>query len=184
MPIFSNDLMFIIDFIQLFLKDSPNAETIESLKKISTEEIFNEDIVDILKYLQSKPAEIIAEELNFDYVKLFTHPRDFKTFPIASYHVSENKTLVSKITEDIKNEYLDENFILSKKFNYKEDHLVAMLEFIKHIENKDKIEIFFNKYIEPWIAKFSDAIGENADTLVYKKISCILKYFRNSLTNY
>ncbi|MCB4204886.1 molecular chaperone TorD family protein [Deferribacterales bacterium Es71-Z0220] len=171
MQFLNEETIFIIDFLQLFLKNNLNSEIINDLKKIPLDDVCDDDIKEILLYIGQNSAEVVEEELNFDYVKLFTHPKDFNTFPIASYHLSENKTVVSKITEEIKFEYIEDNFILSDNFKYGEDHLVAILEYIKNSKDKEKLNIFLEKYFYPWITKFSKAMYENADTIVYKKIA-------------
>lgn len=181
MKFINEETLFLIDFVQIFLKDNLKLDLIDEIKKLPVEEIHDKDMHEAIEYIKNNSSESLYDELNYDYVKLFLHPNDFKTFPIASYHMVENKTLVSKITEDIKSEFLEENFILSDSFPYKEDHIVSILEFIKFSENPEQTEKIIKNYLLPWLGDFADAVCKNAQSFVYKRIGCILKTIESRL---
>lgn len=181
MSVIDEETLFLINFVQIFLKNNVDIDTIKELKSIDTSDIYYGNVAEIVDYIKQADPDKLYEELNFDFVNLFVHPKDFTTFPIASYHISENKTLVSKITEELKLEYLNENFVLDNSFPYKEDHIVCILEFIKFLDDKDRSEKIIKNYLLPWLGNFADAICKNAQTFVYRKIGEILKTIETNL---
>lgn len=170
----NEEIKSIIDLILIFFIDIPSEKQLNTIIKIDENEIENEHLLNILRYIKQNPIDKTLEELNIAYVKLFTQPKDFKTIPIASYHLSENKTLVSKLTLELKEIYLNNNYILNNEFIYKEDHIVPIISFLKFINNKDDFKKYFDKYVKSWVPQFAKILSEVSDNTIYKNLGLLL----------
>ncbi|MCD8569551.1 MAG: molecular chaperone TorD family protein [Geovibrio sp.] len=150
-----SDICEVIDFINIFLYNIPGREEVDRIRLLDENSICNIHLAGIITCVKNASSDDILDELNLEYVRLFSQPSDFRTIPVASYHLCENKTMVSQLTSELKELYLEKNFILDKNFVFKEDHIVPILTFVKFIDT-DMLDDYTEKYVKSWVPEFAE----------------------------
>lgn len=138
------------------------------------------------------------EELLVDYSRLFVGPGELLAAPYGSVYLEKDRRVMGDSTMAVMAFYSSQGLVLDSEFKDLPDHIAVELEFMhylifKEIEALDASDIttaaaildsqdtFMNKFLRPWVDKFSGRTAEGAETGFYRALAgCLSSFIYNS----
>ncbi len=140
----------------------------------------------------SERMDDYVEELAVEFSRLFIGPKRAPAVPFASFYLSENSTVMSEITLEVRKQYLQAGLAVQNLYQTPEDHIGFELEFMEYLltrllelqeagdeEEAERLEelmnTFFNDHLTAWAPDFADLIIEHSSEDFYRGAALILK---------
>jgi len=133
-----------------------------------------------------------VEELTVEFSRLFIGPKQAPAIPFASFYLSENSTVMSEITLEVRKQYLEAGLAVQNLYQTPEDHIGFELEFMEYLLTRllelqeagdedeaerleELMDTFFNDHLTVWVPDFADLIIEHSEEDFYRGAALILK---------
>lgn len=128
------------------------------------------------------------EELLVDYSRLFVGPGELLAAPYGSVYLEKDRRVMGDSTMAVMAFYSSHGLVMDSEFRDLPDHIAVELEFMhylifKEIEALDASDFktaadilesqdtFMNKFLRPWVDKFSGKTAEGAETAFYRALA-------------
>ncbi len=140
-------------------------------------------------------------ELTVEYAKLFVGPYELKAPPYGSVYLEGERRVMGDSTMEVIRLYKEAGLVMDKDFKELPDHIAVELEFMyyliyKEVEALEKSErekalairetrnVFFNRFLKPWVLPFSKKIKEATDNHFYIGLAdCLSTFIANQSRN-
>lgn len=138
------------------------------------------------------------EELLVDYSRLFVGPGGLLAAPYGSVYLERDRLVMGDSTMAVMAFYSSHGLVLDSEFKDLPDHIAVEIEFMhylifKEIEALDASDIttavavlesqdtFMNKFLCPWVDKFSGRMADGSETGFYRALAgCLSSFIYNT----
>ena len=157
-------------------------------------EQFDPALVAGVRRLAAGFAAETLQELLLDYTRLFLGPIDILAKPYGSVWMEGEKVVMGDSTMAVLDLYREAGFDLDENFREVPDHIAAELEFL-YLLNFQESEArragdtdglvrvadlkrrFLQNHLGRWVAPFTEAVKNGADTTFYKTLADLTELF-------
>ena len=182
---------------QAFLRE-PAKEFLQGLADIDLSSVADDETchgMKLMAYSAKKNKVRVnewAEELAFEYARLFIGPMNPPAVPYASFYLSESHSLMTDITVNVRKAYLDAGMAVRELHSTPDDHIGIELEFIYYLTQEslklfetgsgeealrllDMRDKFRMDHMALWVEPFADRVIGSSGEDFYKGAADLLK---------
>lgn len=185
----------IYDLLRCFFLSGPDAEIMSALNHLELTKLngLQADFVSNLSNLKDSAGKQGASgalaSLQTEFTRLFIGPGKAPAYPYESLYRSPQRLLMTEVTNEVRNFYLEHGLLMQKLYTVPEDHLGVELEFLyylnlKMLEQPENIPVlrqvqlqFLQEHLLSWIDDFTQDVLANTEELFFTNLALLLRNF-------
>ncbi|MHB1653880.1 MAG: TorD/DmsD family molecular chaperone [Desulfitobacteriaceae bacterium] len=183
------------DLLRCLFLSGPDAEIMSALNHLELTKL-NELQADFVSNLSSlkdsagkQGASGALASLQTEFTRLFIGPGKAPAYPYESLYRSPQRLLMTEVTSEVRNFYLEHGLLMQKLYTVPEDHLGVELEFLyylnlKMLEQPENIPVlrqvqlqFLQEHPLSWIDDFTQDVLANTEEPFFANLALLLKNF-------
>ncbi len=191
----------IYDWLRSFFLEGPNPELFDRLELLhlaqasylQAERTLETDLISSLVELKDSAGNFVRSgnltPLQTEFTRLFIGPGKAPAYPYESLYRSPKGMLMTEVTSEVRNFYLEQGLLMQQLYSVPEDHLGIELEFIyylklKMLEKPEDIpalniiqESFLREHVLSWIDHFTEDVLANTQEPFFRHLARFLRSF-------
>lgn len=193
----------VLNLLRHLFSAEPTKELLKGLGRIDpcpTGDKGSTGLALMLQAIRKNESRIDAwlEELVVEFARLFIGPVNPPAIPYASFYLSEDHSLMSEETLEVRKRYLEAGMALKDLHRVPDDHIGIELEFIYHLtkeilhhgERGNRVKLlgllrmrtgFLQEHMALWVPLFASQLLECSQEPFYKGAASLLKEFMESV---